>query len=221
MQQLYFGDLIPYSDVLLRGLGISVAITAAAVFLGGLAGIIVYVGRVSRYRPLRIVAGAYIEVIRNTPLLLQLYLVYFALPAVGINLDPITAGIVALTVNNSGYVAEIYRAGFEALPKGLNEAASALGLSARSTFVHVQLLPALRTVLPSLTNQVILLFLASSVVSIVAVPELMHVMMGITSTTFRTIETFIVGGILYFAVAFLIAMTSRLIETRMIRWKAV
>ncbi|KOS54659.1 amino acid ABC transporter permease [Rhodococcus rhodochrous] len=219
--QLYFGDLIPYSEELLRGLGISVAITAAAVVLGGLVGIIVYAGRASHLRAPRLLASSYIEVVRNTPLLLQLYLVYFALPSLGIDLDPITAGIVALSVNNSAYVAEIYRAGFEAIPKGLTEAASALGLSGRTTFVHVRLVPALRTVLPALTNQVILLFLASSVASIIAVPELMHVMMGITTTTFRTIETFVVGGILYFAVAFVLALTSRVIETRMIRWRAV
>ena len=152
-------------------------------------------------------------------LLLQLYLIYFALPSVGVNFDPITAGILALSVNNSAYLAEIYRAGFEAIPRGQIEAADALGLSRRTTFFHVRLVPALRNVLPSLTNQVILLFLASSIASIVAVPELMHVMMGITTSTFRTIETFVVGGLLYFLVAFLIAGASRLLETRGIRWK--
>ncbi len=217
--QLYFGDLVPYAGELLQGLGTSVAVTAVAVILGGIAGVVVYVGRASRFRVLRAAAGAYIELIRNTPLLLQLYLVYFALPSLGVDLDPVTAGILALSVNNSAYVAEIYRAGFESLPRGLHEAASALGLSARATFLHVRLVPALRAVLPSLTNQVLLLFLASSIVSVVAVPELMHVMMGITTTTFRTIETFVVGGLLYFTVAFLIAQASRLVETRVIRWK--
>lgn len=217
--QLYFGDLIPFADELLQGLGISVLITAAAVVLGSALGIVVYLGRASRVRGIRFVAGAYIEVIRNTPLLLQLYLIYFALPSAGVNLDPISAGIIALSVNHSAYVAEIYRAGFESIPRGLTEAASALGMSAFTTFLHVRLVPALRAVLPSLTNQVILLFLASSIASIVAVPDLMHVMMGITTTTFRTIETFVVGGLMYFAVAFLLALVSRVIETRVIQWK--
>lgn len=217
--QLYFGDLIPYADELLHGLGISILITAAAVVFGSTLGIVVYLGRASRFRTLRFVSGAYIEAIRNTPLLLQLYLIYFALPSVGVNFDPITAGIIALSVNHAAYVAEIYRAGFESVPRGLTEAASALGMSGYTTFVHVRLVPALRAVLPSLTNQVILLFLASSIASIVAVPELMHAMMGITTTTFRTIETFVVGGLMYFAVAFLLALISRVIETRVIRWK--
>lgn len=217
--QLYFGDLIPYAGELLTGLLISLGITTVAAVVGGLLAVGLYLGRASRRALPRRLAGAYIEVIRNTPLLLQLYLIYFALPQVGVNLDPITAGIIALTLNNAAYVAEIYRAGFESIPKGLNEAASALGLSRRSTFLDVQLVPALRNVIPPLTNQIILLFLASSIASIVAVPELMHVMMGITSETFRTVETFIVGGLLYFVVAFLLAMTSKLIETRVIRWK--
>jgi polar amino acid transport system permease protein len=217
--QLFFGDLIPYAPELLAGLGVSVLITVAAVLIGSPLGVGVYLLRAARNPVARAVGSTYVEVIRNTPLLLQLYLIYFALPSVGVNFDPITAGIIALSVNNSAYLAEIYRAGFEAIPKGQLEAADALGLSRRITFFHVRLVPALRNVLPSLTNQVILLFLASSIASIVAVPELMHVMMGITTSTFRTIETFIVGGILYFIVAFLIAAASRLVETRGIRWK--
>jgi len=207
--QLFFGDLIPHAPELLAGLGISILITLAAVLIGSPLGVGVYLLRASRLPVLRAIGAAYVEVIRNTPLLLQLYLIYFALPSVGVNFDPITAGILALSVNNSAYLAEIYRAGFEAIPQGQIEAADALGLSRRTTFLHVRLVPALRN----------LLFLASSIASIVAVPELMHVMMGITTSTFRTIETFVVGGLLYFLVAFLIAGASRLLETRGIRWK--
>ncbi|MCZ4302496.1 amino acid ABC transporter permease [Microbacterium oxydans] len=219
--QLFFGDLIPLAPELLTGLGISVLITLAAVLVGSPLGVVVYLLRASQNPVLRAIGATYVEVIRNTPLLLQLYLIYFALPSVGVNFDPVTAGIITLSINNSAYLAEIYRAGFEAIPKGQIEAADALGLSRPTTFLHVCLVPALRNVLPSLTNQVILLFLASSIASIVAVPELMHVMMGITTSTFRTIETFVVGGLLYFIVAFLIAGASRLIETRGIRWKVI
>lgn len=216
---LYFGDLVPYLGELLRSLLLSLAITAAAVMIGGIVGLLAYVGRVSRFVVTRAIAGIWIEAVRNTPLLLQLYLVYFALPSAGIRFDPIPAGIIALSINNSAYLAEIYRAGFDSLPKGLTEAAQALGLSATATFLHVRLVPALRAVLPPLTNQVILLFLASSIASIVAVPELMHVMMSITSNTFRTIETFVVGGLMYFASAFIIAQASRLAESRLFKWR--
>ncbi|MEH3129370.1 amino acid ABC transporter permease [Mycolicibacterium sp. 22603] len=217
--QLYYGDLIPYLHPLLLGLLISIAVSAAAVVGGGGLALVLYAGRSSTVRALRAAAATYIEIIRNTPLLLQLYLIYFALPQAGVNLDPVAAGVLALSLNNAAYMAEIYRAGFESVPAGLAEAGAALGLSRRDTFWKVQLAPAMRNVLPAITNQTILLFLASSITSVVALPDLMHAMLGITSTTFRTIETFTVGGLMYFAVALLIASSSRLIETRFIKWK--
>ncbi|OBB32302.1 polar amino acid ABC transporter permease [Mycolicibacterium peregrinum] len=217
--QLYYGDLIPYLVPLLKGLAVSIAVSLAAAAVGGGFGILLYLGRTAPVRVVRIASSAYVEVIRNTPLLLQLYLVYFALPQGGVNLDPVPAGILALSINNAAYMAEIYRAGFESVPTGLREAGAALGLSPGDTFWRVLLPPAIRNVLPAITNQMILLFLASSITSVVSLPDLMHVMMGITSTTFRTIEAFTVGGLLYFAVAFLIATCSRLVETRFIKWK--
>ncbi|CDQ43198.1 amino acid ABC transporter permease [Mycolicibacterium neoaurum] len=217
--QLYYGDLIPYLHPLLLGLLISIAVSAAAVVGGGGLALVLYAGRSSTVRVIRAAAATYIEIIRNTPLLLQLYLIYFALPQAGVNLDPVAAGVLALSLNNAAYMAEIYRAGFESVPAGLAEAGAALGLSRRDTFWKVQLAPAMRNVLPAITNQTILLFLASSITSVVALPDLMHAMLGITSTTFRTIETFTVGGLMYFAVALLIASSSRLIETRFIKWK--
>lgn len=217
--QLYYGDMIPFLGVLMKGLGISVGVSLVAAVAGGAFGILLYAGRTSGLRALRVAASVYIEVIRNTPLLLQLYLIYFALPEAGVNLDPVAAGIVALSVNNAAYMAEIYRAGLQSVPDGLREAGAALGLSSSDTFWRVLFPPAMRNVLPAITNQTILLFLASSITSVIALPDLMHVMMGITSTTFRTIEAFTVGGLLYFAVAFFIASSSRLVETRFIKWK--
>lgn len=217
--QLYYGDLIPYLPALLKGLAVSIGVSLVAAIVGGAFGILLYAGRTSRVSVFRAASSAYIEIIRNTPLLLQLYLVYFALPQAGVNLAPVAAGILALSINNAAYMAEIYRAGFQSVPAGLREAGAALGLSPRDTFWRVLFPPAMRNVLPAITNQTILLFLASSITSVVSLPDLMHVMMGITSTTFRTIEAFTVGGLLYFAVAFLIASLSRLVETRFIKWK--
>ncbi|MGW4100952.1 amino acid ABC transporter permease [Mycobacterium sp. NPDC004974] len=217
--QLYYGDLIPYLVPLLKGLAVSIGVSLVAAVVGGAFGILLYSGRTSKVSIWRIASSTYIEVIRNTPLLLQLYLVYFALPQAGVNLDPVAAGILALSINNAAYMAEIFRAGFQSVPAGLREAGAALGLSPRDTFWRVLFPPAMRNVLPAITNQTILLFLASSITSVVSLPDLMHVMMGITSTTFRTIEAFTVGGLLYFAVAFLIASLSRIVETWSIKWK--
>ncbi|MBN3509395.1 amino acid ABC transporter permease [Mycolicibacterium nivoides] len=217
--QLYYGDLIPYLVPLLKGLAVSIGVSLVAAVVGGAFGILLYSGRTSKVSIWRVASSTYIEVIRNTPLLLQLYLVYFALPQAGVNLDPVAAGILALSINNAAYMAEIFRAGFQSVPAGLREAGAALGLSPRDTFWRVLFPPAMRNVLPAITNQTILLFLASSITSVVSLPDLMHVMMGITSTTFRTIEAFTVGGLLYFAVAFLIASLSRIVETWFIKWK--
>lgn len=217
--ELYFGDLLPYASQFIEGLWISIYLATGAMLSGGSLGVLLYLGGASKWRLLSSASKTYVEVIRNTPLLLQLYLIYFALPELGINLNPLWAGFVALSLNNAAYTAEIYRAGFESLPKGLSEAATALGMPPRKTFRYVLLAPAMRNVLPSLTNQGILLFLASSITSIVAAPELMHVMMNISSNTFRTVEAFLVGGALYFIVAFVLAQASKLLETRVIKWK--
>lgn len=215
----YFGDLLPYAQDFLYGLSISIGLTVAAMAVGGAFGLLLCTGKMGPSRILGGTCGAYIEAVRNTPLLLQLYLIYFALPDAGVNLDPLWAGFVALSVNNAAYMAEIYRAGFQSVPRGIREAADALGLSKGAAFRHVLLAPATRNVLPSLTNQAILLFLASSITSIIAVPDLTHVMMGITSTTFRTIEAFVVGGAIYLTVSLLVAQSSRYVETRVIKWR--
>src|SRR5699024_4169787 len=209
---LYLGDILPYSGVLFEGLWVSVKLTIVAVLAGSLFAIFIYSLKASRYRLLRGIATGYINVIRNTPLLLQLYLIYFALPSIGINLEALVAGAIALVLNNAAYVAEIYRAGFESLPRGISEAGYALGMSSRQVFKDIRLIPALRNVLPSYTNQVILVFLASSIASIISVPELTHIMMEINSKTFRTIEIFIVGGVLYLVVAYAISLLSGWIE---------
>jgi polar amino acid transport system permease protein len=164
------------------------------------------------------VCSAYIEVFRNTPLLVQLYLIYFGLPEIGLNLNPTWAGLVALTLNNAAYTAEIYRAGFDSVPKGLIEAGRALGMRQPQVFRHIMFVPATRTVFPALTNQFILLFLASSIASIIGLPELMNTILNINSETYRTFEVLAVGGLLYFVASGLFALAARVLEGRLFGW---
>jgi polar amino acid transport system permease protein len=215
---LYFNDLLPYTSVLLKGLWISLYVTLLTMFVGGALGIILYRGKTGNVKVLRYLSSGYIELFRNTPLLVQLYLVYFGLPQYGINFNATWSGLIALSLNNAAYTAEIYRAGFESVPQGLREAGSALGMQPRQIFRHVLFLPAIRNVFPALTNQLILLFLASSILSIIALPELMDVVMAISSETFRTVEVLAVGGLLYFGVSALLAISSRLAEARLFKW---
>lgn len=214
----YFGDLLPYTSQLLQALLTSVYITMIAMLVGGAFGVALYLGKVGRLRSVRLLSSAYIEAFRNTPLLVQLYLIYFGLPQVGINLNPTWAGIVALTLNNAAYTAEIYRAGFESVPHGLVEAGRALGMKSRQVFRHIIFMPATRNVFPALTNQFILLFLASSIASIIGLPELMNTILNINSETYRTFEILAIGGLLYFLVSGLLSLASKVTEAFLFRW---
>lgn len=214
----YFGDLLPYTSQLLQALGTSVYITLIAMLVGSTFGVALYLGKAGRLRPVRMLSSAYIETFRNTPLLVQLYLIYFGLPELGLNLNPTWAGVVALTLNNAAYTAEIYRAGFESVPHGLVEAGRALGMKNRQVFRHVIFMPATRNVFPALTNQFILLFLASSIASIIGLPELMNAILNINSETYRTFEILATGGLLYFVVSGLLSLVSKAAEAFLFRW---
>jgi len=215
---LYFGDLLPYSSLLLESLWVSLYITLVAMLAGGALGVLLYQGKSKSSRLVKTISSAYIEVVRNTPLLVQLYLIYFGLPQFGINLNPLWAGLVALTLNNAAYTAEIYRAGFESVPRGLSEAGRALGMPPSLVFRHVLFMPAIRNVFPALTNQFILLFLASSIASIIGLPELMNTILNINSETYRAIEILTVGGFLYLGASALLTLGSRIAEAKLFRW---
>ncbi|MCK6453392.1 MAG: amino acid ABC transporter permease [Alphaproteobacteria bacterium] len=151
--------------------------------------------------PVRLAATAYVEAIRNTPLLIQLFLVFFGLPSAGIRLDANTAAVVALSVNLGAYATEIIRAGVEAVHKSQIEAGLALGLSRLQVFRYVVLFPALKTIYPALASQFILLMLATSIVSQIAAAELFHMASILQSRTFRDFEVYIVAAAMYLAMA--------------------
>lgn len=215
---LYFGNLVPYASVLLQALWLSFYITIAAMAIGGAGGVLLYLGRVAPTRAVRFLSISYIEVFRNTPLLVQLYLIYFGLPVIGINLTPFPATLLAMTLNNAAYTAEIYRGGFESVSPNQREAGAALGLSRSQVFFHVVFVPAIRAVFPALTNQLILLFLASSIAAIISLPELMNTVLNINSQTYLTIEIFAVGAVLYFAASTVMARAAGLVGKFLFRW---
>lgn len=214
----YFSNLVPYIPQMFGALWVSIYITAIAFVAGSVLGVVFYLARTSGHRPVRAVGTVYVEVFRNTPLLVQLYLLYFGLPELGIELNAIWAGVIALALNNAGYTAEIYRAGFEAVPAGTIEAGQALGLSRWNIFRDVRMLPATRNVFPSLTNQLVLLFLFSSVASIIGLPELMNAILNINAETFLTFEILILGAAMYFIVSAILVIASRLTERYVFAW---
>ena len=160
-------------------------------------------GKTQGPKPLRIVIDAYIELIRNTPFLIQIFMIFFGLPSLGIRLSSNTAAVIALFINVSAYGIEIIRAGIESIATGQIEAGRALGLRPLQIFRHIILKPAIQAIYPSLTSQFILLMLNSSVCSAIAASELTAAAGDIQSRTFRSFEVYFVITCMYFAMSVL------------------
>jgi len=153
-------------------------------------GFVCALGRQSRHVLPRLLASAYVETIRNTPLLVQIFLVFFGLPSLGVKLSAGEAAILALSLNFAAYSGEIVRGGIEAIPRGQIEAAESLGLSRWEVFAHVVILPALEKTWPSLVSQFVLMMLGSSIVSAIGADELTSAANTIQSRTFRPFEVY-------------------------------
>jgi polar amino acid transport system permease protein len=195
--QLDFPTVLERWPSFLGGAALTLELAFFATVLGALIGTLAAVGRGSQ-NPL--IAGAckvYVESIRNTPLLVQIFLVYFGLASLGLKLSAFTVAVAALTINVGAYTAEIMRAGFEAIPRGQIEAAEGLALTRLQIYWHIILLPAIEKVYPALTSQFVLLMLASSVCSQISAEELTAVANYIQSDTYRAFETYIIVAVLY------------------------
>ncbi len=196
-----FAPVINRSGQLLDGLVTTLWISAAAMLLGLLLGITCALALRSGRRPLRILVACYVEAIRNTPLLAQLFFIYFGLPAFGLRLGAITAAMIALVVNLGAYTAEIVRGGIDAVPRGQTDAGLALGLTRLQVFFLIILKPALKIMFPALASQFTLLMLATSILSQIGVEDLFHMAGMIDSATYRSFEVYAVTCGLYLALA--------------------
>jgi polar amino acid transport system permease protein len=196
-----FGAVFAAWPLLLKGTWITIQLSVLAM-LGGLAVAIVCAwGKTAGPRALRWVINTYIEVIRNTPFLVQLFFFFFALPAIGLRWSAHTAALTAMVVNLGAYATEIIRAGIESIPKGQIEAALALNLKRHEIFRFVILKPALKAIFPALTSQFILLMLSSAVVSVISADDLTSVAANLQSQTFRSFEIYIVVTVIYLVLA--------------------
>jgi polar amino acid transport system permease protein len=181
----------------LDGAVLTLELALFATVLGALLGTMAAVGRGTHSALIARACKVYVEAIRNTPLLVQIFLVYFGLASVGLKLSAFTVAVAALTINVGAYTAEIMRAGFEAIPRGQIEAAEGLALSRVQIYWHIILLPAIERVYPALTSQFVLLMLASSVCSQISAEELTAVANYIQSDSYRAFETYIIVAVLY------------------------
>lgn len=206
-----FRDVFASWPALLDGIVVTLALSGIAMTGGLVIGILGASARLYGPRPVRALAAAYTEIIRNTPLLIQLFIVFFGLPGIGLRLDAPVAAAVALTVNLGAYASEIVRAGLQAIPRTQIEAGLALSLSKFQVFRHVVLFPALKLMFPALASQFVLLLLATSAVSLISVGDLFHAASIIQSRTFRDFEVYTVVGAVYLLLALVFRMAFALL----------
>ncbi|WP_087691314.1 MULTISPECIES: amino acid ABC transporter permease [unclassified Pandoraea] len=205
---LNFAPLVPYWPVFLEGAWLTLKMTVLSVIIGTALGTLVAFAKRSRYRLLSRLCGIYIESVRNTPFLVQIFLLYFGLASLGIHMPTFAAAVIAMVINIGAYAAEIIRAGIESVPRGQIEAAECLGLSKWRIAWHVMLQPAIEKVYPALTTQFILMMQASAMASQISAEELTAVANTVQSDTFRSLETYIVVAVLYVALSLLVKLVA-------------
>lgn len=187
--------------MLLEGVAWTLALTAVSAVVGMTTGIACAWSRSQGPAWLRAIVGVYVELMRNTPFIVQLFFVFFGLPAMGVRLSPEAASVLAMVINLGAYATEIVRAGIEATPRGQVEAALSLALSPAQAFTRVVLPPALRRVWPALVSQIIIVMLGSAVCSQISTQELSYAANLIQSRNFRAFEAFLVATAIYLALA--------------------
>ena len=200
--ELDFAAPLTYWPDLLVGGATTLGLSVAATVFGFGLGVFCAIARTGHSAAAARVAAAYVEAIRNTPLLVQIFIVYFGLASVGFKLSAFTAATAALVINVGAYTAEIVRAGIQSVPRSQLEAAECLALGRWQVLRHVVLPPAIERVWPALTSQYVLLMLASSITSQISAEELTAVANRVQSDTFRSVETYLVVAAAYLVLSF-------------------
>lgn len=198
---LDFGWLNDAVSLIASGATMTIFLIAVSAIAGIVLSILGAAARRSRHAVLRQGIAGYVELIRNTPFLVQLFFIFFGLPSLGIRLDPVVAAILAMTLNMTAYTTEIVGAGLDAVPRGQREAALALGLRPRVVFIKIVLPQALKVIYPALTSQIVIMMLESAVVSQIAVRELTYEADMLQARTFRAFETYLIVTLVYLAMS--------------------
>ncbi|MCO4786674.1 amino acid ABC transporter permease [Marinomonas atlantica] len=218
---LNFSDLLPYTDVFLGGLLTTIELTVLTTFLGVMVGTLCASIRQYGSKASRRVVAAYVELIRNTPFIVQLFFIFFGLPSIGFLLTPWQASIIALTINLGAYSTEIIRAGLSNIPKGQWEAAKVLGMNFRQTLMRVVFTPAFEKIYPALTSQCIIVMLGSAVLSQISVQDLTYAANLVQSRNFRAFESYVITALMYLGLAMLMRYAFSLIGKRVFAYREV
>ena len=201
-----FASVLANWPQFLEGAWMTILLSFPATVIGFVGGTLLAIGRRSDKRWLVNACGAYVEVLRNTPLLVQVFLVFFGLASLGWKVSAFSAALLSLVINVAAYSCEIMRAGMDSIHKGQIEAAVCLGLTRRQVYWHVVIRPAMEKVYPALTSQFVLLMLASSITSQISVEELTAVAARVQSETFRPFEAYILVAVAYLILSLLMRL---------------
>ncbi|MBN8492775.1 MAG: amino acid ABC transporter permease [Burkholderiales bacterium] len=204
MVALDFGAVLAQWPALLRGAAFTLGLTAVSAVLGGIVGVACGWARAWGPAWLARAVGVYVELIRNTPFIVQLFFIFFGLPSLGVKLTPELASVIAMVVNLGAYAAEIVRAGIENTPRGQLEAARSLALNEWQVFTRVVLPPALGRVWPAMVSQIVIVMLGSAVCGQIAAQELSYAANLIASRNFRSFEAYLIATALYLGLAIFI-----------------
>ncbi|SCY70917.1 polar amino acid transport system permease protein [Microvirga guangxiensis] len=218
--QMNFAPVMALAPQLAEGALNTLILSGQAIVAGLAIGVVGAVGRTEGPRWLGRAVGVYVELFRNTPLLVQLFLIFFGLPYIGVRLSANAAAIIAIALNLGAYSTEILRAGLQAIPRTQIEAGLALGMSRLQVVRYVVIVPALRIIYPALTGQLTLTLLGSSIASAISATELTAAGARIESTTFRSLETFLCIAVIYIAMTFTFRFIYWLIGLWLFRRKA-
>ncbi len=211
LQSTLLWEILPY---LLQGALVTVQISLLSMLLALVLGLVAAVAGLSRARLPRILAGFYVEVIRGTPLLVQLFIVYYGLPSIGVRLEPFMAGFLTLGAHYGAYLSEVYRAGIYAGDRGQWEAAASIGMSRNMILREIILPQAFKTILPPVGNYFISMLKDSALVATISVTELLRAGQLRVAITFRAMEIYLIIAAIYLAMSYALSLLIRHLERR-------
>ncbi|MBL4937208.1 amino acid ABC transporter permease [Clostridium sp. YIM B02515] len=211
-----FSFLSKYYMFFINGAKFTIILAFFTVLFGVLLGLLLALMRISKSKVLNLIATAYVEFIRGTPLMVQIFIIYYALPdLIGVNLPEMVSAVLALSINSGAYVAEVIRAGIQAVDKGQMEASRSLGMPYGMAMRYIIIPQAIKNILPALGNEFITVIKESSVVSVIGIKELMYNADTVRGNTFRAFEPLIIAALMYFVMTFTLSKLMGRFERRL------
>lgn len=215
--ELDYSVILDKLDIFAQGALITIKISTISLFFATILGIVIALFRISNIKLLNIISKFYVWIMRGTPLVVQLFILYFGLPQLGIQLTPTIAGILGLSINTGAYISEIIRSGINAVDKGQLEAAQSLGMSYSKAMIRIIAPQVVKIIIPTLVNQFIITLKNSSLVSLVTITELFRVGEQFISTTFRSFEVYTTVAAFYLLMTSILMLLASMLEKRMVR----